>query len=412
MIFTPLTLPNGQVLPNRIAKAAMEENMAAPNRSPSQQMLALYHRWSVGGTGLLITGNVMVDGRYMTGPGNVVLENDEHLDLFKQWASKAKSAGNAVWMQISHPGRQTPSNITQQGIAPSAVDLDLGKYSKMFAPTRAMEVAEIEEVIERFVTTAVLAEKSGFDGVEVHAAHGYLISQFLSPLVNKRTDQWGGSIENRARLLLCIIDRIREEVRSDFAVAVKLNSADFQRGGFEPKDAKAVVSVLEARKVDMVELSGGSYEAPAMQGSARDDRTLAREAYFVEFAKEIANSTSLPIMTTGGISRRLVAENVLEQGIDMVGIATGLALVPELPKLWQQDNDTSTNQPQASLKPIAWKNKTLAVLARMAQVRQSMQRHSVSTKVKPQQPYWLAIVKDQWLSQRSVKQYKSWRAKH
>jgi 2,4-dienoyl-CoA reductase-like NADH-dependent reductase (Old Yellow Enzyme family) len=268
-----------------------------------------------------------------------------------------------------------------------------------------MTEAEIQDVIQRFTKTALLAEKTGFDGVEIHAAHGYLISQFLSPLVNKRNDQWGGNIENRARLLVEVVDAIRGSVSANFSVSVKLNSADFQRGGFEPEDAKQVVKMLEGRGVDLIELSGGSYEAPAMQGNSRDDKTLAREAYFLAFAKEIATQTHTPIMTTGGIARLPVAEQVLTQGVDLVGIATGLALIPDLPLRWQQNE-----QPSAVLKPITWKNKTLAVMAKMSLARDMIRRHATTEKTLPQHPYWFALIKDQWIAKNNVKQYKKWRS--
>jgi 2,4-dienoyl-CoA reductase-like NADH-dependent reductase (Old Yellow Enzyme family) len=188
--------------------------------------------------------------------------------------------------------------------------------------------------------------------VQIHAAHGYLLSQFLSPLTNQRTDQWGGSLENRARLLLEIVKAVRMVVAPTFVVAVKLNSADFQRGGFSVDDAKRVVQLLNHADVDVVELSGGSYEAPAMQGEARDGRTLAREAYFVEFAQEIGQIAQMPIMVTGGIRRHVVAEQVMQAGVDLVGMATALAIVPDLPNQWRQGQD-----PAPALEPITWKIK-------------------------------------------------------
>lgn len=306
-LFEPLTLPNGSRINNRIAKAAMEENMADRQMAPSSQLLQLYQAWANGGSGLLITGNVMIDRRAMTGAGGVVLEDVQNLDKFKRWADVAQSQGAQCWMQINHPGRQMPAELKQPTWAPSAIAVDLGKLSNHFNPPREMTQSNIDEVIRRFIRTAQLAEKSGFSGVEVHAAHGYLLSQFLSPLTNKRTDQWGGSIENRTRLLLQIVSGIRNAVSPNFAVAVKLNSADFQRGGFDVDDAKQVVSMLNALNVDMIELSGGSYEAPAMHGRARDGRTLAREAYFLDFAKDIQTVAKMPIMITGGIKRPSIA---------------------------------------------------------------------------------------------------------
>lgn len=370
-VFDELALPNGSTIPNRIAKAAMEENMADADHAPSEQLMRLYQAWADGGAGLLITGNVMVDSRAMTGPGGVVLEDDRHLDEFRRWARIGRSKGAQFWLQINHPGRQMRANLGQRTWAPSAVPLALGKMSRHFNTPHAMTREIIEDVIQRFARTARLGELAGFTGVEIHAAHGYLLSQFLSPLTNQRTDEWGGSLENRARLLLAIVKAVRAVVSPEFAVAVKLNSADFQRGGFSADDARQVVRLLNELAVDLVELSGGSYEAPAMQGDARDGRTLAREAYFVEFARDIRTVARMPVMVTGGIRRRPVAEHVIRSGVDMVGIGTALAIDPNLPREWRGGKE---NAP--ALLPITWKNKPLASLANMAAVKFQLRRLS------------------------------------
>lgn len=404
-LFSPLSLPNGAVIPNRIAKAAMEENMADADHAPSAGLIRLYRAWGDGGAGLVITGNVMVDARAMTGPAGVVLENDRHIDRFRAWADAARASGSQVWMQINHPGRQMPAGMGQETIAPSAIALDLGAQSKMFPVPRTMTAADIVDVQRRFVNAATLAERAGFTGVEIHAAHGYLLSQFLSPLANHRTDQWGGGLENRARLLLDIVRGVREAVAPGFAVAVKLNSADFQRGGFSPEDARAVVEMLGALDVDLVELSGGSYEAPAMMGAARDERTLAREAYFLEFARDIAAVATMPLMVTGGIRRREVAEQVIESGVAMAGIATALAIEPSLPRKWRLGrNDTP------ALKPIAWKNKPLASSAHMAAVRYQLARLSRGRRTAPKvSPVWALIVA-QLEAKKQARRYRAWMA--
>ena len=206
---SPLVLPNGAVVPNRIGKAAMEENMCDANHAPSTELLKLYEAWAQGGAGLLITGNVMVDRRGMTGPGGVVLEDAAHLDRFKQWAQIARARGAQVWMQISHPGRQMMAALGQETWSASAVPLDMGKLSDKFSVPKAMTAADIEELQQRFVTSALLAEQAGFTGVQIHGAHGYLISQFLSPISNQRQDAWGGNLENRARLLVDIVKAVQ-----------------------------------------------------------------------------------------------------------------------------------------------------------------------------------------------------------
>lgn len=403
--FEPLRLPNGAIVPNRIAKAAMEENMADAGHGPSARLMRLYQAWADGGAGLILTGNVMVDRRAMTGPGGVMLEDARDLEAFRAWARVGRSGGAQLWMQLNHPGRQVQVSQGQEAVGPSAVALDLGAHSKLFATPRPLTEAEIQEVIARFAAAAGLAETAGFTGVQVHAAHGYLLSQFLSPLANHRTDRWGGSLENRARLLVETVKAVRAQVSPGFCVSVKLNSADFQRGGFDADDARGVVALLEGLGVDLVELSGGSYEAPAMQGQARDGRTLAREAYFLEFARDIAKATTLPVMVTGGIRRQAVVEQVLAEGVAMAGIATALAVRPDLPNAWR-----AGRHPAAELPPIGWKNKTLASLAVMAVVKHQLERLAQGRA--PQRgvsPAWALLV-GQVKTARAAKRYRRWMA--
>lgn len=402
-VFDELFLPNGTRVANRLAKAAMEENMADADHAPSQPLIQLYRRWAEGGAGLIITGNVMIDSRAMTGPGGVVLEDDGQLEKFRRWAQVSRAHGAQVWMQINHPGRQMPAGLGQKTWAPSAVALDLGSMSRHFAVPQAMDEQSIDEVITRFATTANLAELAGFSGVEIHAAHGYLLSQFLSPLSNQRTDRWGGSLENRVRLLLEVINAVRAVVSPRFTVAVKLNSADFQRGGFSAGDAKEVVRLLGELAVDMVELSGGSYEAPAMQGESRDGRTLAREAYFLEFARDVQDIARMPLMVTGGVRRLAVAQTVVESGVAVVGMATALALNPALPREWFQGDYA---EPQ--LPPVRWKNKPLVALANMALVKYQLRRMGGNKRPNAAvSPLW-ALLLQQADSMLRAKKYRKW----
>jgi len=399
--FQTLNLPNGQTLGNRIAKAAMEENLADARQAPSKALFQLYQAWAQGEAGLLLSGNVMIDRRAMTGPGGVVLEDERDLGRFREWATIGRSGGAQFWMQLNHPGRQTMANLGQQALAPSAVALDLGSFSKMFAEPRPMSESDIAEVIQRFATSAALAEKAGFTGVQIHAAHGYLLSQFLSPLTNRRTDRWGGTLENRARLLLAVVSAVRQAVSPQFCVAVKLNSADFQRGGFDADDARQVIQWLNDQPIDLLELSGGSYEAPAMQGEARDGRTLAREAYFLEMAGELASVARMPVMVTGGIRRLAIVEQVLDSGIAMAGIGTALALEPQLVKHWRTGQNSHPQLP-----PIRWKRKPLAALASMAVVKFQLQRLSQGRKPRPGVSALWALILDRVYIARRTRQYR------
>ncbi|MEO6921358.1 MAG: NADH:flavin oxidoreductase/NADH oxidase family protein [Collimonas sp.] len=402
-LFSSLQLPNGSVLPNRLAKAAMEENMADIGQLPGPAIQRLYHAWAEGGAGLVITGNVMIDGAALTGPGGIVLEAETPLAPFTQWAEAAKRKGAQVWMQINHPGRQVMAAMGGRAWAPSAVALDLGKHSKLFAQPKAMNDTEIQEVIGRFAATAEAAERAGFNGVEIHAAHGYLISQFLSPLSNQRKDEWGGSLANRARLLLDVVRAVRAKVSAGFCVAVKLNSADFQRGGFTEDDARQVILWLNDLPVDLVELSGGSYESPAMQGRAADGRSLAREAYFLEFAKELAAVARMPLMTTGGIRRKAIAEQVLAGGVAVVGMATALAVAPNLPAQWQAGGDQVAQSPQ-----VDWKDQVMAAVARMALVKRRLRLLGASRSASGNHSALLSLIGDQLRTKRLTKRYRRW----
>jgi len=405
--FKSLVLPNGSLIPNRIAKAAMEENMADALQGPSNDLIRLYSVWAEGEAGLLLTGNVMIDSRAMTGPGGVVLEDERQLDKFRRWAQAGRAKGAQFWLQINHPGRQMRMSLGQMTWAPSAVALELGGASKMFDVPQAMTEQQIAEIVSRFARTAQLGEQAGFTGVEVHAAHGYLLSQFLSPITNKRTDSWGGSLENRARLLLDTVRAVRATVSPQFCVAVKLNSADFQRGGFSVDDAKQVVLWLNDLSVDLVELSGGSYEAPAMQGEARDGRTLAREAYFLEFAGDIARVARMPIMVTGGIRRLPVVEEVLASGVAMAGIATALAVDPALPREWRLGHHSVPE-----LRPVRWKVKPLAALANMAMVKFQLRRLSKGRATLPTVSPLRAFVLDQFQTVLRTRRYRRLMAAH
>ena len=402
-VFEPLVLHSGVRFNNRVVKAAMEENMANPLQQPSQDILNLYSAWAKGEMGAIITGNVMVDSHAMTGPAGIALCADSDLRPFIEWANVSKKHGVKIIMQINHPGRQTYKNLSGKTFAPSSTPLALGKHSDLFAKPKEMTELDIQDVIARFTLTAKRAQKAGFDGVQIHAAHGYLLSQFLSPLVNKRNDQWGGDIVNRSRLLMEIVQSVKAAVSAKFSVSLKLNSADFQRGGFELDDAIFVVQQLEQTHIDFVELSGGSYEAPAMQGRSADDKTLSREAYFLEFAKSIASKTTLKIMTTGGIRRLPVANEVISQHIDLVGIASAMAYQSDLVKIWKKRPDFVGFIPS-----VDWKNKTLAALATMALVRRQLQRMGKLKRPKMNASALFSLVSDRIRLARLTKRYRKY----
>lgn len=325
-----ITLPNGTVLPNRLCKSAMTEGLADKFDQPTEQLVQLYKTWSLGGTGLHITGNIMVDGRYLERAGNVVLENDKHLPLFKNWAQQGTVGGNHLWVQLNHPGRQCPKMVCKTPLSPSDVQLSmLGNFGK----PRPMDQSNIEDVIARFISSARLVKEAGFTGVQIHCAHGYLLSQFLSPRINQRQDKWGGSLENRARIIRRIIVGVREVVGTDFPIGVKLNSADFQKGGFSFEDCISLAKWLGEDSVDLLEISGGTYEQLSLIGvepTEVRESTRKREAYFIEYAQRIKESAQIPVMITGGFRSREVMEQAIESGeVDIVGLARPLCTEPD-----------------------------------------------------------------------------------
>ena len=413
-IFAPLPLPCGQVLPNRLGKAAMEENQAEAGQLPGEVLFNLYHAWAQGGAGLILTGNVMVDPRAMTGPGGVVLTRETLEEpgaraRFEQWAERGRSGAGKLVMQISHPGRQVYATQGTVTVSASATKVAVPGFDKMFREARALTLDEIRGQVKRFAETAQAAEAVGFDGVQIHAAHGYLVAQFLSPLTNLRDDAFGGSLENRSRFLLEIVRAVRDRVSPGFIVGVKLNSADFQRGGFAEADAAQVVEWLNAEAVDFVELSGGSYESTAMMGDTEDgrmDSTSQREAYFLDFVPDIAARARMPVMVTGGVTRRATAEAVLEvEGVELVGMARALAYRPDLPAAWARGEEVSVTPARAN-----WKNKGFAGLAGMAMTKANLDRmgHGETPKANP--GAIRSLIRDQVGRARMTKRYKAWLA--
>lgn len=318
--------------------------------------------------------------------------------------------GGQIWMQINHPGRQMYSMLGEEVVSASAVAIDIPGRSKNFNQPRALRGDEVDAIINRFAKTAELAEKAGFSGVQIHAAHGYLINQFLSPLTNRRKDKWGGPLINRARFLFETIRAVRAKVSKQFSVAIKLNSADFQKGGFTVDDAKWVVEQLGDMSVDLVELSGGSYESPAMQGRAEDGTsTERREGYFVEFAREIAKIAEMPIMVTGGIYRRSVAEDALKKksgdiGVSVLGIATAMAYEPDLPNNWMNGDKNDI-----ALPVIRWKDKSKVGVATMMLAQAQLARLSVGKNPNPRASPVITLIRTMLKMKKMAKRYRHWR---
>jgi len=330
-IASSFTLPNGSVLKNRIAKSAMSENFGTRNHAPSKGLINAYNVWAKGNPGLLITGNVMVDSMALGEARNVVVEDYKDFELLKKWARSVEGTGVHLWPQINHPGRQAFAAINRETVGPSAISLSLGSASKMFKMPIVLSDEAIWDIIKRFGNTARIMKEAGFTGCQIHGAHGYLVSQFLSPNSNIRTDQWGGSLSNRARFVLEVYREIRRQVGSDYPIAIKINSADFQRGGFTEEESMEVIRFLSNEGIDLIEISGGTYESPAMIQGDRKKSTISREAYFLDYIEKARKLIKTPLLLTGGFRSVSVMERALEDGnLDVVGLARPFCLYPNL----------------------------------------------------------------------------------
>ena len=343
MISESLTLPCGALIRNRLCKAAMTEGLADPQGQPTEALNQLYDIWSQGGAGLLLSGNVQIDGDHLERPGNVIVDSEPSVAMqvaLERWAAAGTRSGNHFWAQISHAGRQCQKAVNSRPKAPSGIKL--GLPGGQFGEPVPMSEEDIEAVIAGFARCAKVLVNAGFTGVQLHAAHGYLLSQFLSPRSNHRQDQWGGSLENRARLLLSCVTRVRAALGPLIPVSVKLNSADFQRGGFDFNESLQVAEWLQEASVDLIEISGGTYEQPRLlnlegmepvEEQSVPASTRAREAYFVDYAEAMRQQITIPLMVTGGL-RRLDAMNeaLKAECADMIGIGRPMCVVPDAPQ--------------------------------------------------------------------------------
>ena len=332
-----LTLPNGSQIKNRLFKSAMSEALAKRDGAPTPELERLYSAWAHGGIGLCVTGNVMVDSKAIGEPGNVVIEDDTHLGALKSWAKAATANHTQCWVQLNHPGKQAPKGLNRETVAPSAVPFRADMQA-FFATPRALEDNEIQALVQRFGAAAAVVKQAGFSGVQIHGAHGYLVSQFLSPHHNTRSDAWGGTAQKRRHFVLEVYRAMRLAVGPAFPIGIKLNSADFQRGGFTEEESIETIRALADAGMDLIEISGGTYEAPAMTGvqhktqGEKKESTRQREAYFLEFAEKARQAVLTPLVVTGGFrSAQGMAQAIDCGAVDMVGIARIMAIEPDVP---------------------------------------------------------------------------------
>ena len=391
MLFQPLTFTNGKTAKNRFFKSAMEEQLAKHNQ-PTQTLVHLYDTWAKGGIGISVTGNMMVAENGKGSINDVVITDERSMDTLKAWAKAGTQNDTLLIMQINHAGKQSPKVINPVPVAPSAVALK--GMDGFINPPRALADNEIETIIQQFIQTAKIAEQAGFSGVQIHGAHGYLVSQFLSPHHNQRTDKWGGSLENRMRFLVKIYQGIRAVVRPEFLVGLKLNSADFQKGGFDETDSIQVVQKMSELGIDFIEISGGNYESPEMLTAKAS--TKQREAFFIDYAEKARAVSQVPLIITGGFRSEQAMNDALNSGhLDFIGIARPLALMPDLPS--QINNGTyqiiTTERIKTGFAPV---DKKLGAVLEMDWYMYQMALIGRGKQPNPKLSPWKVLLKTLW----------------
>lgn len=327
---SPLTLPCGAILKNRLVKSPMSDSLADGAGNPTEAQIRLYERWAEGGVALSLIGEVQVDPRYPEKPGNLVLNGQGDQALLRSLASRATADGGHLWPQLGHAGALSHLPISQP-TGPSALDVK-------GLQCRAMSLDEIQALPDMYARSALEAQAVGFSGVQIHAGHGFLFSQFLSPLFNKRNDEYGGSIESRCRIILEVIDAVRTAVGRSFPIGIRINSTDMLEGGLTQEDALEAIRLLDRTSIDLIGISGGTY----FPGAKASSDSSGGGPYFIDFARRAKRVTKVPLMVTGGFKKFSQAADAVGTGAaDLVGIARGMVLNPQLANEWligDQDN--------------------------------------------------------------------------
>lgn len=320
----PLVLSNGTALKNRIVKSAMSDSLGDGAGNPTEAQTRLYERWAEGGMALSIIGEVQIDARFPEKPGNLVLGEHSDIDALRQLTSRASVNGAHIWPQIGHAGALSYVPVCCKPKGPS--ELDIGDLN-----TAGMSLAEVRQLPEAYAKAADIAKLAGFTGIQIHAGHGFLLSQFLSPLFNHRSDEYGGSVEGRSRIIVEIITKVRQAVGLAFPIGIKVNTSDLLEGGLTQNDALEVIGILDGTSVDLIELSGGTY----FPGAKSSSDSVNSGPHFVDFAAKARQVTNTPLIATGGFKTRHEAIESLTSGaVDMVGVARATILNPSLANEW------------------------------------------------------------------------------
>lgn len=351
----PLELPCGAILKNRLAKSPMSDSLSNGAGDPTEAQIRLYERWADGGAALSLIGEVQGDSRFPEKPGNLVLDEHTNQTMIRSLASRAAGDGAHLWPQLGHAGALSHLPISQPK-GPSALDLDGLQCA-------GMSIEDVRELPDRYARTALHAKNAGFTGIQIHAGHGFLLSQFLSPLFNHRADGYGGSIEGRCRIVLEVIAAVRRAVGPLFPVGIRINSTDNLEGGLTEVDALEVVRLLDQTSIDLIDISGGTY----FPGAKASSDGSSRGPYFLDFARRAKGVTKIPVMATGGFKKREQAVAAVASGaVDMVGLARAIVLNPRLAQVWLSEDGADPEFPKFDSTPpggiTAWYTMRLTAL--------------------------------------------------
>ncbi|MEO1112163.1 MAG: oxidoreductase [Pseudomonadota bacterium] len=320
----PLRLPCGAELKNRLVKAAMSDSLGDGKGNPTDRQIRLYERWAEGGVALSLIGEVQTNPHFPEKPGNLVLGPLSDMTALRRLADHGSLDGAQIWPQLGHAGALAHAPISHPK-GPSPLDLEGLKCA-------GLTPEDIKALPETYAAAAARARQAGFGGVQIHAGHGFLFSQFLSPLFNRRTDAYGGSVANRFRVIGEVIDAVRNAAGPDFPVGIKINSTDKLEGGLTEDEALDVVRLLDTTTVDLIDVSGGTYFPGA---PASSDGVSATGPYFADFTRRAKSVTHIPVMLTGGIKTRAEAVAVIEGGdADAIGLARAAVLEPGFANAW------------------------------------------------------------------------------
>ncbi len=323
---------------NRIVRSATFEKMADDDGFVTDKLIDLYVNLAKGGVGLIITGNALVHTSGRSAPKMICIHNDFYIEGLKRLTDAVHKEDGKIVIQLTHGGRQCASIFLHGNppLAPSAV------YEPVYkVKPRELKHEEIWEIIDSFGKAARRAKEAGFDGVQIHGAHGYLVNQFLSPYTNRRNDYWGGDEERRFHFLEEVYQSIRDNVGYDYPVMIKLNACDFIDGGLTLDESLRIAKRLENLGIDAIEVSGGIVESKIDERPVRPKiDSPEKEAYFRGFAREFKKNLNIPIMVVGGIRSRTTAEDILQKNdADLISLSRPLIREPDLPKKWMKGKD-------------------------------------------------------------------------